>query len=163
MKIPEIDKNGGRLTLRMYMTKEETTVNTKDYGGMPKSHGKFGEYDKIITGSEWEVSVTDAQGTKHLIGRLLFQGMKGGLIHIDTFNEMLGCNKCNDQYHRNVRYGPFINDGGSIRKPLTATARYRTDSSCKKTRITGNKADYSTTFEGGPGVPRFTSKTVRLW
>jgi len=145
-------KDGGRFTIRMHMTKEQRTIQTKDHGGgMPKAHGKFGEKDQTITGSEWEVSVTDPQGTKVRIGRLLFQGATGGLTRIATFDEMLGCNKCNDMYHKDTRYGPFINDGGSMRKPLTAK-RSQKASSCNKYRVTGNKADHSVTFEGGPGA-----------
>jgi len=145
-------KNGGRFTLRMRMTKEQTTINTREYGGMLSAHLKLGDRDGPITGAEWEVSAKDEQtGKVVLIGRLLFQGAQAGLSRIATFDEMLGCNKCNDMYHKDTRYGPFIKDGNTIRKP-TSAKRLAKPSSCKQYRVTGNKADHSVTFEGGPGA-----------
>merc|ERR1719213_558948 len=136
----------------MSRTKQKATIRTADYGGMPAAHGKFGEKDRAVSGAEWEVSVEDVQkGNSIKVGRLLFEGLGAGLNRLNTFDEMLGCNKCNDMYHRDTRYGPFINDGGSIRKPLTAKRSIST-SSCKKYRVTVNKAEHSVTFEGGPGA-----------
>lgn len=146
---------GGRFDIHMYRTKPTTltTISTKDYGGMPKTHGKFGEVDRTVTGTEWVVTAKDVQTGKEIhVGKLLFEGSGTGLGRIATFDEMLGCNHCNDAYHRDTRYGPFLKDGNLERKPVAMTRSITKQSSCNQFRAVGSKADTSITFEGGPGA-----------
>lgn len=147
-------KTGGRFDIRLRRTRKRLTINTRDYGGMPAAHAKFGEKDREITGAEWVVEATDVQSGKTLkIGRLLFEGSGAGLKRLKMFDEMLGCNHCNDMYHRDTRYGPILADeDGAQRKPQAVKVRLMKGSSCKQYRATGKKEDGSVTFEGGPGA-----------
>lgn len=161
-------KSGGRFDIRLRRTKKQVTINTKDYGGMPAAHAEFGEVDREITGAEWLVEATDVQsGNTVKIGRLLFEGSGAGLKRLRMFDEMLGCNPCNDMYHRDTRYGPYLADeDGTNRKPQAVKRSQIRGSSCKQYRVTGSKADSSVTFEGGPGaVANFPNdgKTHVLW
>merc|ERR1719281_1157663 len=101
------------------------------------------------------------------VGTLLFEGNGGGLKRLKTFDEMLGCNHCNDMYHKDTRYGPTLTDeDGTTRKPLAVKRLYNAGSSCAQFRVTGDKADGSVTFEGGPGAePNFPAdgKNHALW
>merc|ERR1719265_2499579 len=118
-------KDGGRFDIRLRRTKKEVTINTRDYGGMPQAHSEFGEVDRQVTGAEWEVAATDVRtGTEIKIGRLLFEGPGSGLKRLKMFDEMLGCNHCNDMYHRDTRYGPILADeDGAQRKPQAVKVR----------------------------------------
>lgn len=162
----------GRFDLRIQRIAESMTINTANYGGMPKGHQMIGERDRTVTGSRWRVTATDAQTHEEIeVADLLFEG-GAEISRITTFDEMLGCNKCNDAYHRDTRLGPFLHDkeGNNlvVRKPIWAKRSHSGPTSCKKYRATGSKADASITFEGGPGAePNFdlegSHKSKPLW
>jgi len=158
--------NQGRFDLRIQRINASHTINTAQYGGMPQGHNMVGETDRTVTGSRWRVTATNAQTNEEIeVADLLFEGGEE-INRITTFDEMLGCNKCNDQYHRNTRLGPFLHDaGGTVRKPISATRKIHGPTTCKKYRATGSKTDSSVIFEGGPGVePNFEMDIQdKLW
>ena len=88
------------------------------------------------------------------IGMMLLEGEKATMSRLGTFDEMLGCNKCNAIHHRDTRYGPYVGaEDGSIRVPIKMFGRTKYDkSTCKDYQITGSKSNTSITFEGGPFV-----------
>eukprot|EP00746_Dinoflagellata_sp_MGD_P164375 gnl/MRDRNA2_/MRDRNA2_92968_c0_seq1.p1 gnl/MRDRNA2_/MRDRNA2_92968_c0~~gnl/MRDRNA2_/MRDRNA2_92968_c0_seq1.p1 ORF type:complete len:568 (+),score=122.23 gnl/MRDRNA2_/MRDRNA2_92968_c0_seq1:81-1784(+) len=159
----------GRFDLRIHRVKASMTINTAQYGGMPKGHGMIGEHNRQVTGSRWRVTATNAATQQEIeVADLLLEGGEE-IVRITTFDEMLGCNKCNDAYHRDTRLGPFLHDAdGSIRKPISAKRIHKGPTTCRKYRATGSKEDSSITFEGGPGAePNFdlqgTSKHFEMW
>jgi hypothetical protein len=148
--------NLGEYEITFKRTHSSFTIHTRDYGGMPGVHSAVGESDRTVTGARWQVTVADHQTGEHLlVGDLLFEGGNSVSL-ISTFDEMIGCYKCNDIYHRDTRTGPFLHDeDGAVRKPTSAKGTIN-HPGCSKYRITGNAADASITFEGGPGaVPNF--------
>lgn len=156
----------GRFDLRIQRLDASYTINTAEYGGMPKGHKMLGEQDRTVTGSRWKVSAKNAQtGELIEVAELLFEG--GSEINrITTFDEMLGCNMCNDAYHRDTRLGPFLKDAdGSVRKPISTKRKVNGPSTCKSYSVTGNKTEGSITFQGGPGAKANFAygKAVPLW
>jgi len=143
----------GRFDLRMERLEETYTINTGNYGGMGEGHNEIGEYDRDVTGSVWRVLAADAQtGMIIEVGRLLFEGGPS-IVRLTTFDEMLGCNKCNDQYHMDTRYGPFLHDRlESTQAPIQCSVTAVSGSSCRLLKSAGNASASSVTFEGGPGA-----------
>ena len=89
-----------------------------------------------------------------------------GFNRLGTFDEMIGCNKCNAIYHKDTRYGPYVGqENGFNRAPLhmNGTAQYG-NSTCKKYYISGSQDDLSIVFEGGPFTEGVTeSAEVQVW
>merc|ERR1711953_1543278 len=112
--------------------------------GMPVAHKTYlHETNRTVTGSWWHVSATDAQtGFTIEVGDLLFEG-GAEITRITTFDEMLGCNKCNDAYHRDTRLGPFLHDEDGVRQPQHTKQSIVGGSSCKKYSVTGSEAQGS--------------------
>ncbi|XP_066918952.1 uncharacterized protein [Clytia hemisphaerica] len=149
---------GDRYKIGFRRKSKEFTINTADYGGMPKSHSIVDEYDREVTGGLWEMYVEDVdRESRHLVGQMLMEGDGNGMKYIRTFDEMLGCVKCNAIQHKDTRYGPYIGgDGIPVRKPLKMEGLTITGhTTCKKSFISGEKDDMSISFEAGP----FTTKT----
>merc|ERR1712054_724206 len=72
---------GGRWEVKMRHIRDGVTINTKDYQGMPSSHAEVSEFDRDITGSEWQAVGVDDAGNEVEIGRLLFEGSgKMGIV-----------------------------------------------------------------------------------
>ena len=139
------------LTLQRIETKR--IIKTADFGGMPKSHVTIGEVDREVIGSVWEVKARKLHTRKRIkIGKILFEGDDRGMFRLGTFDEMLGCNVCNQIYHRDTRYDLQIEDGkGNTRRPIMMEGKIKCSAStCKNYRITGSKNKKSITFESGP-------------
>lgn len=156
----------GRFDLRIQRMAASITIDTAKYGGMPAGHRMLGERNRLVTGSRWRVSATNAQTGEDIeVADLLFEG-GDEISRITTFDEMLGCNMCNDAYHRDTRLGPFLHDSdGTVRKPVSARTRVNGPSTCKKYGVTADEKASSITFEGGPGVQANIpfGKTTKLW
>jgi len=143
-------KVGDKFRITFTQRVSQGTINTADYGGMPKAHKeKLNEQDKIVRGGIWDVVAFDLQRHKEIkVGSMMVEGDGSGFNKLGTFDEMLGCTKCNAVYHKDTRYGPVL-DGA--RHPMRMEGLSKAGSStCKMYKITGNKADESITFEGGP-------------
>ena len=71
---------------------------------------------------------------------------------LGTFDEMIGCHKCNAVQHKDTRYDLKITAAdGSVRYPIKMEGLTKGDqSTCKKYSITGSKGNFSISFEGGP-------------
>lgn len=145
---------GDTLSFTLERVQVEKTINTADFDGMPPVHGKeLGEFDRDVTGSKWLLTVKSSSGSTAAIP-LLFENDGAGITDLHMFDEMLGCNKCNDNYHKDERVGPFVEDqDGSSRMPSSAKAWIVPDSSCNRYAITGNKDGNRFTFEAGPRAP----------
>jgi len=146
-------KVGDKYDILLERVLKQLTINTKSFGGMPKAHALFGETDRLVTGGVWVVKARNVKtGEVMEVGKILFEGDGRGMNRLGTFDEMLGCNGCNMIYHRDTRFGPFIDDGnGKTRKPTKIYGLTKPmDSTCKKYYISGSKAETSLTFEGGP-------------
>lgn len=143
----------GRFDLRIHRITASMTINTAQYGGMPSGHDMIGEKNRRVTGSRWRVTARNPKTKEEItVSDMLLEG-GAEISRVTTFDEMLGCNKCNDAYHRDTRLGPFLHDAdGSVRKPKWATRSHKGPTTCKKYRVTGSKAESSITFEGGPGA-----------
>ena len=123
----------------------------------------------ISIGSVWEVKVIvvkgESQGSEIPIGTIMFESEEIGFYRLGTFDEMIGCNKCNAIYHKDTRYGPKIGrDDGSIREPTKMYGKTKYDqSSCKKYFISGSKEDLSISFESGPLTEGETTIETQIW
>jgi len=146
-------KKGDHFEITLQRLRVKSTINTKHFGGMPKAHAAFGEYNRKVTGGVWVIKVRNVnKKISKEVGRILFEGDGRGMHRLGTFDEMIGCNRCNMIYHSDTRYGPFIDDGGGkIRKPIKMEGKTKsTKSKCKQYYISGSHADTSISFEGGP-------------
>jgi len=150
---------GGQWDLQMHRLRSKVTINTRDYQGMPKAHEAVGEKDRDITGAEWEVVLSQKEsGTKIEVGKILFEGSADmGISRLEMFDEMLGCNKCDDVYHKNTRVGPFIEDGRVPEALEWENGAPADDEStpqkpCKRARAYKGKTKHSVTLEVGPPV-----------
>lgn len=159
----------GQFDLRIHRIAASMTIDTAQYGGMPAGHSMIGETNRMVTGSRWRVTARNSKtGKEIIVSDMLLEG-GAEISRITTFDEMLGCNKCTDAYHRDTRLGPFLHDSdGSVRKPIWAKRSRNGPTTCKKYRVTGSKAQSSVTFEGGPGaVANFdregTHQLLPLW
>lgn len=145
---------GDKYRIQLKQRKTQGSLNTKSYGGMPKAHQILGETDKNIVGGIWDVIAYDLQrGNKRIVvGSIIMEGDGAGMDQLGTFDEMLGCNKCNAVHHKDTRYGPKLGAADrSLRRPTKMTGLTKAgESTCKKYSITGSKDDLSITFEGGP-------------
>lgn len=110
----------------------------------------------LFTGGVWSVKVTILEGKDIgqiiTIGRIMFEGDGRGMSRLGTFDEMLGCTKCNAIQHKDTRFGPtVVSEDFTIRTPtkiLGTTKASKT--TCKKYKITGSSVDKSVSFESGP-------------
>lgn len=147
-------KVGDRVEITLERSSEKTTINTKDFGGMPIGHTeKLGEVDRDVTGSVWTVTAKVLESGEVIeVGKIMFEGDYPGMRKLGTFDEMIGCNKCNSVQHKDTRWGPFIFDAdGTVRKPYQMRAKNKVHgSTCKMYKITGSAEDYSISYEGGP-------------
>ena len=134
-------------------TQKQITINTADHGGMPKSHEKLGEVDRDVTGSSWKVvAINYDTKEEYEVGEMLLEGATA-LNRLGSFDEMLGCRKCQDVYHKDTRYGPKITyEDGSEETPLSISGSTKSSSICKEYRISGSKEESSVVFESGPGT-----------
>mmetsp|Transcript_161878 Transcript_161878/g.295503 ORF Transcript_161878/g.295503 Transcript_161878/m.295503 type:complete len:517 (+) Transcript_161878:110-1660(+) len=169
MVVPEM-VHGGRWELKMRRLRTGVVIDTKDYQGMPKAHAAVNEFDRKVVGAEWQVlveGVTHLGTTKEIeVGRLLFEGDGDmGLVRLNMFDELLGCNKCDDVYHKVTRVGPFLPDG---RQPVGMTWSHLTyvddpktpEKPCKRARVSrADRGNHSFTFEAGPPLPQDASLT----
>ena len=120
-------------------------------------------------GSVWEIyaiAISDQnRGRKIPIGKILFESQEPGFNRLGTFDEMLGCNKCNAIYHKDTRYGPIVGaDDGSKRKPVSMYGKTRHDeSTCKTYFISGSKDDSSISFESGPLTKNRSTTKFKVW
>ena len=107
----------------------------------------------------------DAEGSEIDIGTMLFESDQIGFYRLGTFDEMLGCNKCNAIYHKDTRYGPIVGaEDGSFQTPIKMNGQTKYDeSSCKKYHITGSKSDSSISFESGPLTEGETIGEINVW
>ena len=106
--------------------------------------------------------MTDLTLNKEMsVGKMLMQGDGSGMHKLGTFDEMIGCNKCNAIYHKDTRSGLKIGArDGSTRYPLLISGLTKAgESTCKKYSVTGSKDDQSITFEGGPFVENVSPYT----
>ena len=122
-----------------------------------------------FSGSVWKVSVTikkgSGKGSIIPIGTLLFESDEVGFYRLGTFDEMLGCNKCNAIYHKDTRYGPMVGaDDNTTRTPVKmyGSTKYYA-STCKQYHITGSKSKKSITFESGPLTQGVTKTKTQIW
>ena len=157
---------GNGYTIKLTRTEERRTINTADYGGMPKSHEDFGETDRNVTGSSWKVEAINDNGEKFQVGEMLFEEATA-VVRLGSFDEMLGCRKCDDIYHRDTRYGPKITyEDGTVETPISVRASAKSTSTCKMYRISGSKADSSIVFESGPDTENAWTelgKSLPVW
>ena len=123
----------------------------------------------VISGSVWEVSAIVVKGRnrgrKISVGKILFESQEPGFNRLGTFDEMLGCNKCNAIYHKDTRYGPIVGaDDGTTRKPERMVGITKYDSStCKAYFISGSKDDSSISFESGPLTENRSTEKFTVW
>ncbi|XP_066918822.1 uncharacterized protein [Clytia hemisphaerica] len=163
-------KAGDRYKVKLECVPDQDTINTADFEGFKKVHQDvLGEVDRDVTGSVWEVKVIvvkgENQGSEIPIGTIMFESAEIGFNRLGTFDEMIGCNKCNAIYHKDTRYGPKIGgDDRSVRKPTKMygdTKYYK--SSCKKYFISGSKDETSISFESGPLTEGVTKTKTQIW
>ena len=122
----------------------------------------------VHLGGVWIVKVKDIKRNKEMvIGEIMFEGDGSGMSRLATFDEMIGCNKCNAIYHKDTRYGLTVssNDGTErqVEKMVGRTKAHA--SGCKKYMITGTKAERSITFESGHLTTEIfeNKKNVVIW
>ena len=86
------------------------------------------------------------------VGKILIESQEIGFNRLGTFDEMLGCNKCNAIYHKDTRWGLKVGlENGKRRRPVSMLGITKpTKSVCKDYRITGSKKRSTISFEGGP-------------
>eukprot|EP00111_Clytia_hemisphaerica_P012708 TCONS_00037389-protein len=163
-------KVGDRYTVKLSKAVPRKQIHTSQFGGFRKVHEEvLGEKNRFIKGSVWQVSVTIKKGTtpgKTIpVGTIMFESDEIGFNRLGTFDEMIGCNKCNAIYHKDTRYGPIVSTEGRYkRRPvhMEAWTRYN-DSTCKKYQISGSKRDCSLSFESGPLTKGVTKSRIKLW
>lgn len=146
-------KVGDKYKVILRQTNSAASLDTRKYGGMPEALKKLGEKDGIMTGGLWEVKVLDLKRNKKInVGTMMMAGDGSGMERLGTFDEMIGCNKCNAVQHKDTRYGlKVIASDGSVRYPTKMEGLTRAgESTCKKYSIKGSKSDFSISFEGGP-------------
>jgi len=101
------------------------------------------------------------------VGQIVLEGDGSGMNRLGTFDEMLGCNKCNAIYHKDTRYGPIVGaEDGSYRLPKQIYGVTKSDkTTCQKYNISGSDKEVSITFEGGPLVDDVFSHTKfhKIW
>jgi hypothetical protein len=164
---------GGLYELRMKRIAEKMTINTSDYQGMPAAHEAVNETDRNVTGSAWQVVVLQkGSGQEVEVGRLLFENSEGmGITRLHMFDELLGCNKCDDVYHRDTRFGPFIEDPDDvIRNPVSMTWSLNKqdddpdtpEKPCLRVHVYGSSGNHSVTLEHGPPVPNVDSTPTNV-
>lgn len=97
----------------------------------------------------------------------MLEGDGSGMNRLGTFDEMLGCNKCNAIQHKDTRYGPVVGaNDRSFRIPEQVYGESKSDKSkCKGYNISGSKRDLSISFEGGPLTEDIFSHTKyhKIW
>ena len=102
-----------------------------------------------------------------MIGEMLLESPFPYMDRLGTFDEMLGCNKCNAIHHKDTRFGPIVgSEDGSLRFPKRIDGVTKSDeSTCQDYDITGWNGDLSIAFEGGPLVKNvFThTKYQKIW
>jgi len=143
-------KVGDKFKISMVQRESQGAINTADYGGMNKAHKeKLNEQDKVVTGGIWDVVAYDLKRQTQIhVGSMMVEGDGSGMGRLGTFDEMLGCRKCNSVHHKDTRYG-LVLDGS--RHPINMEGLTQAGkSTCKNYKITGNKRRGSITFEGGP-------------
>lgn len=155
LKHSDMDKLG-KFSLRFYRKAESYTINTADYEGFGAGHQEIGETDRQVTGSRWVLEATNEAGVTLEVGDILFEGATE-ISRLTMFDELIGCTKCNDQFHRDTRQGPFLHDAdGTVRKPTSMEVQINGPSSCDQYQVSGDASSHSVTFEAGPGaVPNF--------
>ena len=163
---------GNGYTIKLMRIKEKMTINTADYGGMPKSHKMgLGENDREVTGSSWKMIAINFDTKKEYeVGEILLEGATS-LVRLNSFDEMLYCKRrCVDRsiYHKDTRYGPKITyEDGTMETPISVKGRTaRKSESCKVYRISGSKNSSSIVFESGPGTKNAwqeNGKTLKIW
>jgi len=161
---------GDKHTIKLERISEKQTINTKDFGGFEKAHqDHLNEGDREITGSIWSLKAIVkyglSEGSQIPIGTIMIESEEIGFDYLGTFDEMVGCNKCNAIYHKDTRYGPYVGQAkGFNRVPLhmNGTAQYG-DSTCKQYYISGSQYDLSVSFESGPFAEGVTESEVQIW
>ncbi|XP_066933733.1 uncharacterized protein [Clytia hemisphaerica] len=163
-------KEGDRYKVKLERVTKKRTINTKNFGGFKEVHKEvLNEVDREVTGSVWTVKAIvvkgESKGSEIPIGTILFESDKIGFYRLGTFDEMLGCNKCNSIYHKDTRYGPKVGaDDGTFQKPIKMNGKTRYyDSTCKKYHISGSKSKSSITFESGPFTEEVTKGKTQVW
>ena len=111
------------------------------------------------------MSVEDlSKKTKKTVGSILFEGSGAGMHRLGTFDEMMGCNKCNAIHHKNTRFNLKL-DGN--RASIMMQGKTRADeSTCKDYKITGSKSKHSISFECGPFTKdpfKNQVKDIKIW
>jgi len=125
----------------------------------------------LFLGALWEVNIKivkgQNQGMDIHVGTIMFEGDGSGMHRLGTFDEMLGCNKCNTIQHKDTRHGLVVGaDDGSLRRPAEMYGWTRADkTTCKKYHLSGSKRDSSISFESGPLTNDLSppSKKIRIW
>jgi len=148
-------KVGDKFKVVLKQIKKVATIHTTFHGGMSKALKEAGERNRVIRGGLWEVKIQDIKRKKWIsVGTMIMEGDGSGMDRLGTFDEMIGCRKCNAVHHKDTRYGPKITAADrSIRYPTKMEGKTRSaDSTCKNYSIKGSKADMSISFESGPFV-----------
>ena len=120
-------------------------------------------------GSLWEVSATVLngieQGKQISVGKIFFQSEEIGFHRLGTFDEMLGCNKCNAIYHKDTRSNLSVgSEDQTTRKPVEMHGSTKYDkSTCKAYHISGSKLDSSISFESGPLTMERSTTKKQVW
>ena len=158
--------DGHGYTIKLMRTEKRKTINTADYGGMPKAHEAIGETDREVTGSVWKMIAINYDNKQEFeVGEILLEGATA-LDRLKSFDEMLGCRKCEDVYHKDTRYGPKITyEDGTEETPKSVSGLTK-KGKCKEYSISGSKEDSSIIFESGPGTEkrwRKLGKKVTIW
>jgi len=141
---------GDRFKIRLTQDEAQASIKTANYGGMAEVHtNMLGEPDREVVGGKWSVRAYDMKRKVTIfVGTMLLEGDGSGMHKLGTFDEMLGCTKCNAVQHKDTRYGPVLD--GSRRPTKMEGLTKAGKSRCKQYQITGSQADESITFEGGP-------------
>jgi len=162
-------KVGDRFHIRLERTDKQMTIDTKEYGGMPKAHAQFGETDRKVTGGVWMVTAANVKTNETIaVGKILFEGDGRGMDRLGTFDEMIGCNGCNMIQHKDTRYGPVVvGEDGVERKPVQMYGLTKPlHTLCKKYYVSGSKLLSSVSFESGPLTAKswyMDNKRHRVW
>jgi len=152
---------GDKYKVVIKRSKTHAKLQTKRNDGFGNYHKTtLGEKDKKIKGGRWEIYVfdlkrKDAKG-KDLrlhVGDILLEGTGQGFNRLTTFDEMLGCTKCEQVQHTDTRYGPVVtNDKNKDRHPIKMQGLTKKgETSCGNLYwITGDQKKKSVSFTSGP-------------
>lgn len=127
----------------------------------------------FFTGGIWCVKVKIKKGADAgqtiTVGCIMIESDGRGMNRLGTFDEMLGCVKCNAIQHKNTRIGlRVLSPDKSIRRPTEIKGATRaSQSTCKRYRVAANRRNgRRISFESGPLTdnifPEVDTKTV-IW